>query len=156
MLESFNNKFEYTKLTEEEQQKRGILGRLTGIIADTKNATRNGRKYSKELWEKVFENPIMQEKINNRCCFGELGHPSDREEIDMEKIAVCLAETPKEGKDGNLYGVFDILSTPNGRILKSLCDYGCTVGVSSRGTGDLYTDEDGNEAVDPDTYDCEC
>lgn len=157
MLESLNsNKFEYTKLTEEEQQQRGILGRLTGIIADTKNATRNGRKYSKELWEKVFENPIMQEKIKNRCCFGELGHPSDREEIDMEKIAVCLAETPKVGKDGNLYGVFDILSTPNGKILKSLCDYGCTVGVSSRGTGDLYTDEEGNEAVDPDTYDCEC
>lgn len=156
MLESFKNKaFNYTKLTEEEQQKRGILGRLKGVIADTKSPTRNGRKYSKELWENVFNDPIMQEKIKNRCCFGELCHPFDnRAEIDMEKIAVCLAETPKIGDDGNIYGVFDILNTPNGRILKSLCDYGCTVGVSSRGQGDVLDNGDGEE-VDPSTYDCE-
>lgn len=50
MLESLsNNVFTYKKLTEEEQQSRGILGRLAGIIADTKNPTRNGRQYSSEL-----------------------------------------------------------------------------------------------------------
>lgn len=158
MLESFKSKeaFEYSKLTEEECKSRGILGRLKGIIADSKSATRNGRLYSKELWENVFEDPIMKEKIANRVCYGELGHPADRTETDMEKIAVCLAEQPKISDDGKVYGVFDILDTPNGRILKTLCDYGTTVGVSSRGTGDLITDDDGNEAVDPGTYDCEC
>lgn len=50
MLESLqSNKFEYKKLTEEEQKARGILGRLAGVIADFKNPTRNGRIYSKEL-----------------------------------------------------------------------------------------------------------
>lgn len=158
MLESFKNKnaFEYTKLTEDECKSRGILGRLKGVIADSKSATRNGRLYSRELWEKVFENPIMQEKIANRVCYGELCHPENRTETDMEKIAVCLAEQPKICDDGKVYGVFDILDTPNGRILKTLCDYGTTVGVSSRGTGDLITDMNGNETVDPDTYDCEC
>lgn len=158
MLESFksNDAFKYTKLTEEECKSRGILGRLKGIIADSKSATRNGRLYSKELWEKVFENPIMKEKIANRVCYGELCHPEDRTETDMEKIAVCLAEQPKISDDGKIYGVFDILDTPNGRILKTLCDYGTTIGVSSRGTGDLITDEDGNESVDPNTYNCEC
>lgn len=158
MLENFStkNKFEYKKLTEAEQQQRGILGRLVGPIADSVKPTRNGRKYSNELWEKVFKNPIMQEKIENRVCFGELGHPVDRTETDMEKIAWCLAETPKVGDDGQLYGVFDILSTPNGRILKSLCDYGCNIGASSRGSGDTFVDYDGQESVDPDTYECEC
>ena len=157
MLESFKSgKFLYEKLSKEDQDKRGILGRLEGPIADFKNPTRNGRLYSEPLWEKVFEDPIMQEKIKNRCCFGELGHPEDRQEVDMEKIAICLAEQPKKGDDGSLYGVFDILNTPNGKILKALCDYGCNIGVSSRGTGDLITDDDGNEAVDPDTYECEC
>lgn len=156
MLESFTtDKFDYKKLSLEEQEKRGILGRLVGVIADTTNPTRNGRKYSAKLWEKVFNDPLMQEKINNRCLFGELGHPADREETDMEKIALCLAEPPKKGKDGKLYGVFDILSTPNGKILKTLCDYGCNIGVSSRGSGDLVTDYDGNESVDEDTYDCQ-
>lgn len=158
MLENFNakNNFEYQKLTEDEQQKRGILGRLIGPIADSINPTRNGRKYSGELWEKVFNNPIMKEKIENRVCFGELGHPTDRTETDMEKIAWCLAEIPKKGSDGQLYGVFDILSTPNGKILKSLCDYGCNIGASSRGSGDTFIDYDGQESVDPDTYECEC
>ena len=157
MLESFvTDKFEYKKLSESEQKARRILGRLTGVIAETKKPTRNGRGYSIELWENVFENPIMKEKIANRCCFGELNHPTDRTEIDIEKVAICLAEQPKKNKDGRLYGVFDILDTPNGRILKTLCDYGCNIGISSRGQGDIITDGNGDDVVDPDTYECEC
>ena len=158
MLESFNTKSEmqYQRLTEEEKQKRGILGRLVGIIADFKNATRNGRKYTEELWDKTFNDPIVKEKVENRCLFGELGHPADRQEIDMEKIAICLAEMPKKGNDGKLYGVFDILDTPNGRILKTMCDYGCNIGVSSRGGGDTFEDYNGDETVDSDTYELEC
>lgn len=158
MLESFNihNEMQYQKLSLDEQQERGILGRLVGIIADFKNPTRNGRLYTEELWDKTFENPLMKEKIENRCLFGELGHPEDRQEINMEKIAICLAESPKKGNDGKLYGVFDILDTPNGRILKTMCDYGCKIGVSSRGSGDTIEDFDGNETVEPDSYECEC
>ena len=156
MLESLNTDvFEYEKLKPEEMQRRGILGRLVGIMADTVNPTRNGRSYSSELWENVFNNPIMKERIENNCCFGELGHPSDREETDMTKIAICMDGLPKKDKDGKLRAVFNILDTPNGRILKSLCDYGCNIGISSRGSGDLITDFDGNESVDPDTYNCE-
>ena len=158
MLESFNtkNELQYHKLSPEEQTQRGILGRLVGIIASFTSPTRNGRKYTEDLWDKTFENPIMREKIQNRCLFGELGHPADRSEVDMEKIAICMAEVPKKGNDGKLHGVFDILDTPNGRILKTLCDYGCKIGVSSRGQGDTFTDYDGQETVDSDTFECEC
>lgn len=158
MLESFNTKSEmqYQRLTEEEKQKRGILGRLVGIIADFKNSTRNGRRYTEELWDKTFNDPIVKEKIDNRCLFGELGHPVDRQEIDMEKICICLAEMPKKGNDGKLYGVFDILDTPNGRILKTMCDYGCNIGVSSRGGGDTFEDYNGEETVEPESYELEC
>lgn len=156
MLESYVGQMKYKKLTEEEKTSRHILGRLFGTIADFKNPTRNGRYYSESLWDKTFENPIMQEKIKNRCCFGELGHPADRTETDPEKIAICLDDFPKKNSSGQLIGVFDILDTPNGRILKTLCDYGCNIGVSSRGSGDTYYDDDGNEAVNPDTYECEC
>lgn len=158
MLESFNTKSEmqYQRLTEEEKQKRGILGRLVGIIADFKHPTRNGRRYTEELWDRTFDDPIVKEKIENRCILGELGHPADRQETDIEKVAICLAEMPKKGNDGKLHGIFDILDTPNGRILKTLCDYGCNIGVSSRGGGDTFEDYDGNETVDPGTYEFEC
>ena len=158
MLESLhqNGAMEYKKLTAEEQEARGILGRLYGPCADFKRPTRNGRAYGEKLWENVFSSPIMQERISNLCCFGELGHPADRTEVDMEKVAISLPEVPKKGSDGRLYAIFDILNTPNGRILKALCDYGCAIGVSSRGTGDITEDFSGNSTVDPDTYDCEC
>lgn len=148
--------FTYQKLTPEEQKERGILGRLVGIIASFKNPTRNNRFYTEELWDNVFNDPIMKEKIATRSCFGELGHPTEARETDMEKIAICLAEEPKKCADGTLKGVFDILDTPNGRILKTLCDYGCKIGVSSRGNGDVTEDWSGNEIVDPKTYQCDC
>lgn len=158
MLESFNtnSEMQYQRLTEEEKQKRGILGRLVGIIADFKHATRNGRKYTEELWDRTFDDPIVKEKLENRCILGELGHPADRQETDIEKVAICLAERPKKGSDGKLHGVFDILDTPNGRILKTLCDYGCNIGVSSRGGGDTFEDFNGEETVDPGSYEFEC
>lgn len=157
MLESFNNTFEYQRLSPEEQQKKGILARLVGVIADTVNPTRNGRLYNSELWEKVFDDPIVQEKINNKVFVGEFEHPEDgRTSIDPQKIAICLAEMPKKNSKGQLVGVFDVLSTPCGKILKTLLDYGANIGVSSRGEGDLITDFDGKEAVDPNTYQCFC
>lgn len=92
MLRAFKgNNFIYEKLSADEQNKRGILGRLMGVIADTVNPTRNERLYSKSLWEKVFANPIMKEKIANRAVFGELCHPFDgREEVDPEKLQFVL------------------------------------------------------------------
>lgn len=146
----------FQDLTEEEKAKRHILGRLYGPIADVVRPTRNGRRYSEELWEKVFQNPIMKEKFANKVMYGELGHPEDRDEIDMTKAAVCMPEPPKKDDQGRLIGYFDILDTPNGRILKTLVDYGSCLGVSSRGTGDVVEGIDGESEVDPDTYDCEC
>jgi uncharacterized phage infection (PIP) family protein YhgE len=158
MIESLkkNETFQYQKLTPEEMAKKGILGRLIGPCADFINPTRNGRKYTEELWENVFKDSLIQEKIKNGVCFGELGHPTDRTETDMTKIAVSLREAPKKNEKGQLLAYFDILDTPNGRILKTLCDYGSTIGISSRGTGDVVEDENGNEMVDPNTYEFEC
>lgn len=154
MLESLkkNEAFEYKKLTPEEMAAKGILGRLVGECADVINPTRNGRRYGEELWDKVFKDPIVLEKIKNKCLFGEFGHPiGDREEVDPEKIAIALNEVPKKTSGGKLIALFDILDTPCGRILKTICDYGATIGISSRGTGEVI-----GEDVDPDSYDFEC
>lgn len=158
MLETLNKNesFEYQKLSPEEMKARGILGRLVGPCADFINPTRNGRGYGDDLWENVFNDDIVKEKIANKCLYGELGHPADREEVDMEKIALSMPELPKKNKDGKLVACFDILDTPNGRILKTLCDYGTTIGISSRGSGDVIQDDDGNDIVDPSTYQFEC
>lgn len=157
MLEKLgqNEAFEYQKLTAEEMAKRGILGRLVGTVADFMNPTRNGRKYTEELWDKVFKDPIVQEKINHKVFIGELGHNPDRTEMDPTKAAIILSEPPKKNTNGQLVTVFDILDTPNGRIVKTLADYGSRLGISSRATGDIVYDDNGEEIVDPNTFELE-
>ena len=154
--DSIREKLKFKPLTEEEKNKRHILGRLYGPVADIINPTRNGRYYSEDVWKEVFKNPVFQENIKNLTIYGELGHPEDRDYIDMEKAAICLPEVPKEDEDGHLVAYFDILDTPNGRILKTLCEYGSILGISSRGTGDIVEDINGNESVDPSTYNFTC
>lgn len=129
-----------------------ILGRLYGPCADFINATRNGRKYDESLWEKVFNDPIVNEYFEAGGYPGELDHPTDRLETCSEKIAIMMPEKPKKDKDGHLIATFDILDTPNGRIAYTLAKYGYKLGISSRGGGDTYQDVDG-EHVDEDTYD---
>ena len=151
-----NEKLQFQELTAEEKAKRGILGRLYGPCADIINPTRNDRKYSEELWEKVFKDPIVKEMFENGGIPGELDHPEERTEIDSSKIAIIMPEEPKKNDKGQLIAYFDILDTPNGRIAYQLAKYGFNLGVSSRGNGDVYEDYNGGDVVDPDTYEFKC
>lgn len=134
-------------LSEEEKTARHILGRLYGPIATCKESTRNGRLYNKPLWEKALVDELFLEKVSTKSLFLELGHPTDREETDMTKACACIPEVPKI-VDGDLYAYVDILDTPNGRLLKTLVDYGFVPGISSRGSGDIMA----NDEVDPETF----
>lgn len=136
-----------------DKKKLATLDTLTGPCADIINPTRNGRKYDNNLWENVFNGEIVKEYFNNGGILGELGHPSDRTETDPKEIAICMRQPPVKDKNGLLIGKWDILDTPNGRIAKTLVDYGYKLGISSRGNGDVYDDGDGTETVDENTYD---
>lgn len=137
-----------------KESKRGeaILGQLYGPVADIVNPTRNGRKYDESLWEKVFNDPIVNEYFESGGLLGELNHPADRVETDLSQVAVCMPEKPRRDKDGHLVATLDILDTPNGRIVYTLAKYGYKLGISSRGDGDVYEGYDGQEHVNEDTY----
>ncbi len=130
-----------------------ILGQLYGPCADIINPTRNGRKYDEALWEKVFNNDIVNEYFECGGIPGELDHPTDRLETCSEKIAIMMPEKPKKDNEGHLIAKFDILDTPNGRIAYTLAKYGYKLGISSRGNGETYVDNEGNERVNEDSYD---
>lgn len=142
----------FKDLSDEEKTKRGILGTLFGPIASVVKSTRNGRKYPDEVWEKAFNDPLVKEMLAAGGIPGELDHPTDRSETCSEKIAIMMPEAPKKDKDGHLVARFDIIDTPMGRIAAALVKYGFKFGISSRGSGDTFTDYDGEETVDADTY----
>lgn len=134
-------------LSQEEMTSRHILGRLYGPIATCVESTRNGRLYNRPLWEKALVDEIFLEKVATKALFLELGHPADREETDMKQACACIPEIPKIVGD-DLCAYVDILDTPNGRLLKTLVDYGFVPGISSRGSGDVMDDNQ----VDPETF----
>jgi len=134
-------------LSQEEMSSRHILGRMYGPIASCVESTRNTRLYNRELWEKALKDEIFLEKVATKALFLELGHPADREETDMKQTCACIPEVPKIVGD-DLCAYVDILDTPNGRLLKTLVDYGFVPGISSRGSGDVMD----NNQVDPETF----
>lgn len=127
------------------------LGTIKGPCADYREKTRNGNFYSRRLWENVFKDPLVKESLEDNVLIGELDHPGDR--LETKAVNACIVMTAYEFNDneGVVIGTFDILDTPNGKILKSLLDYGCKMGVSSRGEGDV-TEVDGQNNIDEDTY----
>ena len=143
------------KLNESKTPKKGCLGRLEGVCADFKNPTRNGRLYPLPLWKKVFDDALFKEALQNKTLFGELDHPEDRFEPLISEACVVMTDYTIDEDKGLIYGGFDILDTPKGRILKSILDYGSVVGVSSRGQGDIIESTDG-ERVDEDSYEFAC
>ena len=143
------------KLNENASPRKGCLGRLEGICADFKNPTRNGRLYSRKLWENVFNDSIFQESLKSKTLLGELDHPEDRLEVLAGEACIVMTDYSIDEDEGVIRAGFDILDTPRGKILKSLLDYGCVMGVSSRGQGDISTTSNG-EVVDEDTYDFAC
>lgn len=127
------------------------LGHLAGIGADFNAPTRNGRRYPIELWKNVMASEDFKEAMETHCLFAENDHPADRVETLLKETSGVMTKMEIREKEGVLWCEFDILDTPNGRILKTLLDYGSKIGVSSRGLGDEI-ERDGEVIIDPDTF----
>lgn len=156
LIETRMNALSLIESMSEKSQKKGCLGTIKGPCADYKSPTRNSNFYSRKLWENVFNNEITKECLKDRVLIGELDHPNDRLETKATEACIVMTDYDFHDDEGLLYGTFDILDTPRGRILKSLLDYGCKVGVSSRGEGDVeeVSQEDGSvvNEVDADNF----
>lgn len=141
----------YIKESGLREDGKHYLGKLAGIGADFMHPTRNGRRYPYELWVNVQNSPDFKEGMSTLTIFGEADHPETRVDTSIKEIAIVLTKFEIRKSEGVVYVEFDILDTPNGRILKELLDYGSQIGVSSRGIGDEVV-RDGETIIDPDTY----
>ena len=129
----------------------GVLKVLKGTLSTLGKKNRNGRVYSKELWQNVLNSEYWNDMVSNNSLFGECVHPADNRstsdpfEIDANNVSHRISEAHIEGD--RLIGTVEILDTDAGRNIASLIDSGCNIGISARGAGDLNGDQ-----VDPDTY----
>lgn len=138
----------------ESKRNPNALGHLAGIGAEFNKPTRNGRRYPVELWRNVMNSDDFKEGMETHTIFAETDHPSEasgRIDTSIKEVAAVLTDMEIRENEGILWVEFDILDTPQGRILKNLVDYGCLLGTSSRGLGDEI-ERNGETIIDPDTY----
>ena len=107
------------KLNESHTPRKGCLGRIEGICADYANPTRNGRFYSRELWENVFNDDLIKESLESKTLIGELDHPEERFEPLAKEACVVMTDYRFDDDKKVVWGGFDVLDTPAGRILIS-------------------------------------
>ena len=129
-----------------EKKDLKILGTFDGECADSNITNLNGLDITREVWENVFNSDEYKQAIENGWYIGYLGHPEDPGCQEFEKACIVMTEGHIDD-NGKIYGTFNLIDTPVGRIVKSFQDAGVTFGISVRGAGDIVSN-----SVDPETF----
>ena len=128
-------------------KKGTVLGTFSGKCCDAAVFNNNDMKLNRELFEKLLASEEYKDALEHGYYIGFLGHPEDPNCQEFEKG--CIVMTSMELKDNDeVYGDFDLIDTPVGRVVKTFTDAGVKFGISIRGAGDV--DAEGN--VDPDSF----
>lgn len=119
------------EITESKTGKRSM--RLTGIVQKADDYNENGRIYSNGVLSEAIE--AIQPALKARRVMGEFDHPADAK-IHMDRVSHLMTKVWMEGK--NVLGELEVLEQmPCGQMLAALVRAGVTVGISSRGIGDM-------------------
>ena len=133
------------------EKRSGILRIVEGPLAEYGSLNRNKRMYTEQLWDNVLESSYVKEQLSYNTLYGECNHPTDRYEIDFERVSHSIVKLWKVPATNQIYGRIYILDTPFGRILNTLYDAGGIIGYSSRAGGTLHQRKDYID-VDEKTY----
>jgi hypothetical protein len=115
-------------------QKRSVL-RLAGRFQYGEKPNSNGRIYDHAILDHAVSE--IQEDIKSRRVLGEFDHPADAK-IHLDRVSHILTKLWMENNE--VLGEIEVLDkTPCGTILKNLVESGVSIGISSRGVGDMET-----------------
>jgi hypothetical protein len=106
---------------------------VRGILQRKGKKNQNGRIYPDEVLMREA-NKYAETFIRDRRAMGELDHP-ESSVVNLKNVSHNIREMHWEGDD--LVGTVEVLTTPNGNILRELFRNGIKLGISSRGLGSL-------------------
>ena len=124
-----------------------VIGQFTGKCCDANVVNNNDMHLGKELFENLFASDEYKRAMENRHYVGFLGHPEDPGCQDYKDACIVMTDCHLD-ENGEVYGTFDLIDTPVGRVVKTFTDAGVTFGISIRGAGDVASDGE----VDPETF----
>lgn len=132
-----------------------VIGKIKGPFFVPDGVSRNNRKYPRDLWEKVCNNPTVRKRLENRLMFGTIGHEQKLGDSALLEGKVSHIITNLQIQNGIGVGEALIIDTPAGRVLNTLMRAGSKLYVSSRADGSFKGEDKGIPIVDPDTYQLE-
>lgn len=139
-------KYQNIKLEAPEDKNPNILGTFEGECLEIDVINNNGWDMSEELWNNVLDSEEYKTAIEHGWYIGFLGHPEDPNCMDFEHACIVLKRLELKN-NGKLYGKFDLINTPVGRIVKCFNDAGVKFGISVRGVGDII-----QQSVEPEGF----
>jgi len=107
--------------------------RVQGILQRKGKKNQNGRIYPDEILIREADK-YARTFIADHRAMGELDHP-ESSVVNLKNVSHAVIEMRWQGDD--LLGTVEILTTPNGNILRELFRNGIKLGISSRGLGTL-------------------
>lgn len=130
----------------EQITKMPVLGEYEGECADATITNLNGLDITRPVWENVFSSEEYKQALKLGWYIGYLGHPEDPNCMDFEHACIVMTDGRIDA-DGKVYGKFNLIDTPVGRIVWAFQEAGVVFGISVRGAGDIV-----GSSVDPDTF----
>ena len=134
-------------LTETEKidiQKSGAMY-LTGLMQCAAKPNGNMRVYPEDILAREVKN--YQKLVKENRALGELDHPDDSV-VNLKNASHIVTDIWMEGPE--VKGTVKVLNTPSGKILRSLVEGGCQLGISSRGLGSVRDTANGCVTVEDD------
>jgi len=109
---------------------------MEGIFVQGNVKNANQRVYPVKEIAKAVE--TVQEKIEQGFpVLGECDHPPELT-VNVDRVSHIIENMWMDGPNG--YGKLKIVPTPMGNIIRTLIESGATLGVSSRGSGEVGPD----------------
>lgn len=101
---------------------------------------RNGRIYPVPTWEQhLRETCDFMRRIGARGVIGHLEHPDDGKS-KMPLAAILVTEARLDKNTGEIWIVFETMSTPPGRVVEAYVRDRARFGLSSRGNGSVVNE----------------
>ena len=120
-----------SRIVENESGEKNMFMEGIFVQGDVKNA--NQRMYPVNEIQKAVES--VQQRIKEGFpVLGECDHPPELT-VNVDRVSHIIENMWMDGADG--FGKLKIVPTPMGNIIRTLIESGATLGVSSRGSGEV-------------------
>ena len=120
-----------SRIVENESGEKNMFMEGIFVQGDVKNA--NQRMYPVSEISKAVES--VQKRIKEGFpVLGECDHPPELT-VNVDRVSHIIENMWMDGADG--FGKLKIVPTPMGNIIRTLIESGATLGVSSRGSGEV-------------------